>query len=88
MDSASAFQLINHNILVAHAPDALVNAILANKLAKFGHRLPLGLTFFDSLSACISLVFLVDSSVHNSLPACIIFGLGHDIYEKNVWDKT
>ena len=35
-------------------------------LAKLGHRLPLGISFFDRLPACISLDFLADCVGHSS----------------------
>ena len=37
-----------------------------DKLARFCHKLPLGLTFFDSLLACISIEFLADIFGHCS----------------------
>ena len=32
----------------------------ADRLAKLGHKCPIGLSFFDQLPACISLDFLAD----------------------------
>ena len=31
-----------------------------DRLAKHGHKLPLGITFFDSMPGCISLEFFTD----------------------------
>ena len=38
----------------------------ADRLAKFEHSLPLGLSFYDKLPTCISIEFQPDLSGHNS----------------------
>ena len=62
----------------------------ADKLARFGHRLSLGLTFFNSLPICISRNFLVDSSGRCS-PRLVhvknFWGLGPDINGKKKSDN-
>ena len=37
----------------------------ADSLIKYGHRIPIGISFFDRAPACISLDLLADSSGHS-----------------------